>query len=124
MLKPGYVTTDVVLEYAGTVHAAQGGTRDVAHVVVSRATTRSALYVGHPRVRGEQGLRGVPRPVGVADGPVTKPLAVPDAHHRRGGGHPPGSRPWPCRPPRPSGHAAWRRCSLSAFGAVPPPPHT
>jgi len=65
VLKPGYVATDVVFEYATTVYAAQGGTRDVSHVIVSPATTRSALYVGpHPRVGGGPSLRRVPPPGG------------------------------------------------------------
>jgi conjugative relaxase-like TrwC/TraI family protein len=50
-LPPDYVTADLTLGYAGTVHSVQGRTVDTAHVVAGPATGRQALYVGLTRGR-------------------------------------------------------------------------
>ena len=52
-LEAGYVGEHVRLEYATTVHSAQGGTRDVAHTVISERADRHGLYVAMTRGRAE-----------------------------------------------------------------------
>lgn len=49
VLPAGYVTNHVELGYATTVHRAQGRTVDTAHALISRTTTREALYVAATR---------------------------------------------------------------------------
>jgi conjugative relaxase-like TrwC/TraI family protein len=55
VLPAEYVRTHVELGYATTAHRAQGRTVDSAHVMVSPATTREALYVA--ATRGRDGNR-------------------------------------------------------------------
>ena len=50
-LPAAYVAASVALGYATTVHAAQGVTADVAHVVAAGAETRQLLYVALTRGR-------------------------------------------------------------------------
>jgi conjugative relaxase-like TrwC/TraI family protein len=50
-LPAGYVSTDVQLGYASTVHAAQGMTVDAAHLVTDGGLDAAALYVGLSRGR-------------------------------------------------------------------------
>ena len=51
MLPPAYVAEHLALGYASTVHAAQGGTVDTTHTVVTTRTGPAALYVGMSRGR-------------------------------------------------------------------------
>ncbi|MCF7552169.1 MobF family relaxase [Pseudonocardia sp. WMMC193] len=51
VLPAGYVTDNVALAYASTVHSAQGATVDTSHTVVTPRTAPSALYVGMSRGR-------------------------------------------------------------------------
>ncbi|MEJ7742777.1 MAG: hypothetical protein WKF73_09655 [Nocardioidaceae bacterium] len=51
MLPPAYVAEHLALGYASTVHAAQGGTVDTTHTVVTARTGPAALYVGMSRGR-------------------------------------------------------------------------
>ncbi|MHB1533911.1 MAG: MobF family relaxase [Acidimicrobiales bacterium] len=77
-LDAAYVADRVQLAYASTVHAAQGGTRDVAHTVLTPSSTRTAAYVGLTRGREENHAYVVcTRPEGAdCDGPAQDPLAV------------------------------------------------
>jgi len=77
-LDPAYVAGWVQLAYASTVHAAQGGTHDTAHTVLSPRSTRTSAYVGLTRGRVENHAYLVcTRPEGVdLDGPPDDPLAV------------------------------------------------
>ena len=50
-LPAAYVTQDVALGYASTVHAAQGLTVDTSHTVATSGTSAEALYVGLTRGR-------------------------------------------------------------------------
>ncbi len=50
-LPAGYVTSDVDLGYARTVHAAQGLTTDTTHTVATGAVSRQLLYVAMTRGR-------------------------------------------------------------------------
>ena len=73
-----YVADRVQLAYASTIHAAQGGTRDAAHSVLTPRSTRTSAYVGLTRGRDENHAYVVcTRPEGAdADGPANDPLAV------------------------------------------------
>ena len=73
-----YVADRVQLAYASTIHAAQGGTRDVAHTVLTPRSTRTSAYVGLTRGRDENHAYVVcTRPEGAdTDGPANDPLAV------------------------------------------------
>jgi hypothetical protein len=73
-----YVADEVQLDYAGTVHAAQGGTRDACHALIGPRTGRHGLYVGLTRGRQENRAYVVcSRPEGAdLDGPAQDPLAV------------------------------------------------
>ena len=73
-----YVADRVQLAYASTIHAAQGGTRDAAHTVLTPRSTRTSAYVGLTRGREENHAYIVCiRPEGAdADGPANDPLAV------------------------------------------------
>jgi hypothetical protein len=51
VLPPGYVAEHLALGYASTVHAAQGGTVDTTHTVVTTRTGPAGLYVGMSRGR-------------------------------------------------------------------------
>jgi len=51
VLPPAYVAEHLALGYASTVHAAQGGTVDTTHTVVTARTGPNALYVGMSRGR-------------------------------------------------------------------------
>jgi len=51
VLPPQYVAEHLALGYASTVHAAQGGTVDTTHTVVTARTGPAALYVGMSRGR-------------------------------------------------------------------------
>jgi conjugative relaxase-like TrwC/TraI family protein len=51
VLSPDYVAQHLALGYASTVHAAQGGTVDTTHTVVTARTGPGALYVGMSRGR-------------------------------------------------------------------------
>jgi hypothetical protein len=51
VLPPAYVAGHLALGYASTVHAAQGGTVDTTHTIVSGRTGPAALYVGMSRGR-------------------------------------------------------------------------
>lgn len=77
-LDPGYVSDRVQLAYAGTVHAAQGGTREVAHAILTDRSTRTGAYVALTRGRAENHAYVVcRRPEGADhDGPMSDPLAV------------------------------------------------
>jgi len=77
-LEPGYVAEQVQLSYAGTIHAAQGGTRHVSHVVLSGRTSRHGAYVAMTRGQAENRAYVVcARPEGADhDGPLADPLAV------------------------------------------------
>lgn len=77
-LDPRYVEDRVQLAYAGTVHAAQGGTRDVAHAILTNRSTRTGAYVALTRGRTENHAYVVcRRPEGADhDGPMADPLAV------------------------------------------------
>jgi len=55
-LPPVYVTEHVELAYATTTHRAQGRTVDTAHVMVTSASTREALYVAVTRGRNSNRL--------------------------------------------------------------------
>jgi hypothetical protein len=46
-----YVASSVVLEYAGTTHAAQGGTRFTSHALISERDDPSSIYVAMTRGR-------------------------------------------------------------------------
>src|SRR5439155_11766092 len=50
-LPADYVTNDVVLEYAGTTHAAQGGTRFVSHALIAERDSVNSVYVALSRGR-------------------------------------------------------------------------
>ena len=78
LLDAGYVAEQVQLDYASTVHAAQGGTRDACHAIISARTSRHALYVALTRGRDENRAYVVcTRPEGAdRDGPAQDPLAV------------------------------------------------
>ena len=52
VLPASYVTEDLALGYATTVHAAQGTTVDTTHSVITPNTGAAALYVGMSRGRG------------------------------------------------------------------------
>ncbi|MGM0720967.1 MAG: MobF family relaxase [Actinomycetota bacterium] len=52
VLPASYVTEDLALGYATTVHAAQGTTVDTTHSVITPNTSAAALYVGMSRGRG------------------------------------------------------------------------
>ncbi|MEU8495012.1 MobF family relaxase [Pseudonocardia alni] len=52
VLPASYVTEDLALGYATTVHAAQGTTVDTTHSVITPNTSAQALYVGMSRGRG------------------------------------------------------------------------
>ena len=73
-----YVAEQVQLDYAGTVHAAQGATRDACHAIVGARTSRHALYVAMSRGRDENRAYVVcTRPEGAdRNGPTQDPLAV------------------------------------------------
>ena len=73
-----YVADRVQLAYASTIHAAQGGTRDTAHTVLTPRSTRTSAYVGLTRGRDENHAYVVcTRPEGAdTDGPANDPLAV------------------------------------------------
>ncbi len=77
-LEPDYVADRVQLAYASTIHAAQGGTRDAAHTVLTPRSTRTSAYVGLTRGRDENHAYIVcARPEGAdTDGPPNDPLAV------------------------------------------------
>jgi hypothetical protein len=77
-LDAGYVGEHVQLEYAGTVHATQGGTRGAAHAIISERTSRQALYVALSRgVEDNRAHVICNRPEGAdLDGPSQDPLAV------------------------------------------------
>jgi ATP-dependent exoDNAse (exonuclease V) alpha subunit len=77
-LDAGYVGEHVQLEYAGTVHAAQGGTRGAAHAIISERTSRQALYVALSRgVEDNRAYVICNRPEGAdLDGPSQDPLSV------------------------------------------------
>lgn len=77
-LEPDYVADRVQLAYASTIHAAQGGTRDAAHTVLTPRSTRTSAYVGLTRGRDENHAYIVcARPEGAdCDGPANDPLAV------------------------------------------------
>lgn len=77
-LDGAYVADRVQLAYASTIHAAQGGTRDVAHTVLTPRSTRTSAYVGLTRGRDENHAYIVcTRPEGGdTDGPANDPLAV------------------------------------------------
>jgi len=51
VLPPAYVAGHLALGYASTVHAAQGGTVDTTHTIVSGRTGPAGLYVGMSRGR-------------------------------------------------------------------------
>jgi len=55
-LPAAYVSADVELGYALTIHRAQGVTVDTAHLLVDDTTTRQALYVGATRGRAANHL--------------------------------------------------------------------
>jgi conjugative relaxase-like TrwC/TraI family protein len=78
LLDAGYVGAHVQLEYAGTVHAAQGGTRGAAHAIISERTCRQALYVALSRgVEENRAYVICNRPEGAdMDGPSQDPLSV------------------------------------------------
>jgi hypothetical protein len=77
-LAADYVAGDVQLEYAGTVHCGQGGTRAVSHAIITGATTRQALYVALSRGRDDNRAYVVSsQPEGAdLDGMAQDPLAV------------------------------------------------
>ena len=50
-LPAAYVAGDVVLEYAGTTHAAQGGTRCASHALISERDSTNSVYVAMTRGR-------------------------------------------------------------------------
>ncbi|MGH9122801.1 MAG: ATP-dependent DNA helicase [Acidimicrobiales bacterium] len=50
-LPADYVATSVALEYAGTVHAAQGGTRFTSHALISERDDANSIYVAMTRGR-------------------------------------------------------------------------
>jgi hypothetical protein len=50
-LPPDYVSNNVVLEYAGTTHAAQGGTRFVSHALIAERDSVNSVYVALSRGR-------------------------------------------------------------------------
>lgn len=50
-LPASYVAGQVVLEYAGTTHAAQGGTRLASHALISERDSSSSVYVAMTRGR-------------------------------------------------------------------------
>jgi hypothetical protein len=50
-LPSDYVSNNVVLEYAGTTHAAQGGTRFVSHALIAERDRVSSVYVALSRGR-------------------------------------------------------------------------
>jgi len=77
-LETGYLAQATQLAYAGTVHAAQGGTRDVTHALVSSGTSRAGLYVALTRGRlANHAYVICARPEGAdRDGPLQDPLAV------------------------------------------------
>lgn len=77
-LDASYVADRVQLAYASTIHAAQGGTRDTAHTVLSPCSSRTSAYVGLTRGREENHAYVVStRPEGAdSDGAPNDPLAV------------------------------------------------
>ncbi|HVA42755.1 MAG TPA: AAA family ATPase, partial [Acidimicrobiales bacterium] len=77
-LETGYLAQSTHLAYSGTVHAAQGATRDVTHALVSSGTSRAGLYVALTRGRMANHAYVVcQRPEGAdRDGPLQDPLAV------------------------------------------------
>ncbi len=77
-LEGDYVAEHVQLEYAGTVHAAQGGTRGACHAIISERTSRRALYVALGRgVEDNRAYVVCNRPEGAdLDGPSQDPLGV------------------------------------------------
>lgn len=77
-LDAAYVGNRVQLAYASTIHAAQGGTRDTAHTVLTPRSTRTSAYVGLTRGRHENYAYIVcTRPEGAdTEGPANDPLAV------------------------------------------------
>ena len=77
-LDRSYVAERVQLAYASTIHAAQGGTCDAAHTVLTPRSTRTSVYVGLTRGRAENHAYVVcSRPEGAdQDGPAEDPLAV------------------------------------------------
>jgi conjugative relaxase-like TrwC/TraI family protein len=77
-LDADYVAGHVQLEYAGTVHAAQGGTRAASHAIISERTSRQALYVALSRgVEDNRAYVICNRPEGAdLDGPRQDPLGV------------------------------------------------
>lgn len=60
-LPASYVTAELTLGYAGTVHSTQGRTVDTAHVVASPGTRLDALYVGLTRGRDDNHVHVVTR---------------------------------------------------------------
>jgi hypothetical protein len=50
-LPAAYVAASVVLEYAGTTHAAQGGTRFASHALISERDSINSVYVAMTRGR-------------------------------------------------------------------------
>jgi len=78
ILDADYVAGRVQLAYASTIHAAQGGTRDAAHVVITARSTRTSVYVGLTRGRVENhAYVACSRPEGAdRDGPAEDPVAV------------------------------------------------
>lgn len=56
VLPADYVAAHVVLGYASTVHAAQGVTADVTHIIASGAESRQTLYVAMTRGRAANHL--------------------------------------------------------------------
>jgi hypothetical protein len=50
-LPAAYVAANVVLEYAGTTHAAQGGTRFASHALISERDSINSVYVAMTRGR-------------------------------------------------------------------------
>jgi hypothetical protein len=66
VLPAAYVTDNVALAYAATVHSAQGRTVDTSHIVVTPRTSPNALYVGMSRGR-DSNLAHVTTEARVAD---------------------------------------------------------
>ena len=70
-LPPGYVTADVQLGYASTVHAAQGVTVDSAHLVTDGKLDAPALYVAMSRgaIRNTAHVAVAPDPADLPEAP-------------------------------------------------------
>ena len=77
-LTAGYVADNVILEYAGTTHAAQGGTRFVSHALIADRDSVNSVYVALSRGR-EANLAHVDSEIGASQDTqpiVQDPVAV------------------------------------------------